>query len=156
MHKPVFYIISGLPGSGKTSLANKLRHESGRRHVYVNRDTMRGLLGYEAPDDLLADELTVTLMCDDLIQRAVASNRDVWFDNINGSIGRLKKQYDGLFTVQVITVFADPDLCIQRQEFRERKVPAEVIYSFYNRFEHFRDIEAAKRLGTVYLESEPK
>lgn len=135
---PIFHMLVGLPGSGKTYYTNK--HLKRENTTILSSDEIRKvLLGSE-------EAQWGNSIVFDAMNRAAIENlrqgRNVIYDatNINSKrrialLEQIKKEVkeDVFF---VVTILVTPyEICVERQQKRERKVPEEVINRMIKNFE---------------------
>ena len=131
---PIFEMLVGLPGSGKSTYANKY---TSFEKVVVSSDAIRG--------ELFGDEncqRDPSRVFDEMKKRtraALKEGRNVVYDATNLSskkrIGMLKN-LEGIPCIKAVTVFVVPfEVCVMRAQERERKVPRSVILKMMKQFE---------------------
>lgn len=134
----IFYMLVGLPGSGKTHYANEyLKKENA---TILSSDEIRKVL-FKSEEAQWGNSAVF-----DAMNRAAIENlkqrRDVIYDatNINSKrrmalLDQIKKEVKGNIFFKV-TILAIPyEICVERQQNRERKVPEEVINKMIKNFE---------------------
>jgi len=124
-------VLIGIPGSGKSTFANKLAKEEG--FIRVNRDDIR--MSCFGTEHNPAIEGSVTAIEQNIIKTALKSGKSVVIDNCN-----VKQSYRNEFMkiaesigdveYEEIIVKTSPEECMKRNEKRDRKVPIEVIAKF--------------------------
>ena len=135
---PIFHMLVGLPGSGKTYYANK--HLKRENTIILSSDEIRKvLLGSEEAQ--WGNSIVFDTMNHAAIEN-LRQGRNVIYDatNINSKrrmvlLEQIKKEVkeDVFFKV---TILAIPyEICVERQQNRERKVPEEVINRMIKNFE---------------------
>ena len=135
---PIFHMLVGLPGSGKTYYVNK--HLKRENTTILSSDEIRKvLLGSE---DAQWDNSIVFDAMNYAAIENLRQGRNVIYDatNINSKrrialLEQIKKEVkeDVFF---VVTILATPyEICIERQQKRERKVSEEVINRMIKNFE---------------------
>ena len=133
--KNKFYMLAGLPGSGKSSLAKKITEEADRHAetVLIGSDRIREELFGDAsvqddPDRVFGLMRARTL-------KALKSGRDVIYDACNVSSKRRRVFLQNLKKLdceKVCIITGTPfDLCLARNAARHRVVPEEVIERMY-------------------------
>ena len=135
---PIFHMLVGLPGSGKTYYANKyLKQEN---TIILSSDEIRkALLGSE--DAQWGNSIVFDTMKHAAIEN-LRQGRNVIYDatNINskrrmGLLDQIKKEVKENIFFKV-TILAIPyEICVERQQNRERKVHEEVINRMIKNFE---------------------
>ena len=135
---PIFHMLVGLPGSGKTYYVNK--HLKRENTTILNSDEIRKiLLGSEEAQ--WGNSIVFNTMNYAAIEN-LKQGRNVIYDatNINSKrrialLEQIKKEVkEDIFFV--VTILATPyEICVERQQKRERKVPEEVINRMIKNFE---------------------
>ncbi len=153
-HKKVFLSFSGVPGSGKTTLAKRLRDDLGAQ--YVRHDDIRALArrnGYDlekiviaevskiAVDEMLHNDPNKFMILDAGLDRSW----HVYFDSV--------KAHDALPIV--IRLDVPKDVVIERIKARDEedfgKFDLDAITTFYEQFENAkRHFDATITLGPDY------
>lgn len=135
---PIFHMLVGLPGSGKTHYANKyLRQEN---TTILSSDEIRKiLLGSEGAQ--WGNSAVFEAMNGATIEN-LKEGRNVVYDATNISykrrialLDRIKKEIKEKIYFMVTIVATPYETCIYRQKKRERKVPKEVINRMIKNFE---------------------
>ena len=129
---PTLYILIGVPGSGKSTYAEELYQKSERGIALVSSDSIRkSLYGNESCQD---NPKKVFTLAHKIIVDQLEHGFDVIFDATNIYANNrkdliLKVCFEVNQPVRFVAVYFDTpvDICIARQELRERKVPAKVI-----------------------------
>lgn len=140
MREPIFYMMVGVAGSGKSTCSKELIEdlENGNMdYVYLSSDKIRGEL-YGSEEDQRNPQKVFDLM-NRRANDAASAGKSVIYDATNLSAKRRKHMVaqmkdKGLKTRCIICV-ASRDWCVERQNFRERKVPKEVIDKQIKQFE---------------------
>ncbi len=135
---PVFVIMVGLPGSGKSTIASKLAEDNPNTYVFSS-DTYRSkICGNE--NDQSQNELVFDTLYRDLIHRLM-NGKNVILDATNISRKDRKRALDRLSRVPLlfrkVAYFVDTNIrdCIDRDACRDRVVGPDVIEKFVRRFE---------------------
>lgn len=133
--KPKFYMLVGLPGSGKSTIAKSLALEKDTK-IFSSDELRKELWGNEntqGDNNELFNELHNRII------KSLKSNENCVYDatNINS-----KKRTQFLNTIKdidckkiCIIVATDINVCLQRNNSRERKAPYEVIKKMYTSFQ---------------------
>jgi predicted kinase len=132
MQKPKLYLLSGLPGSGKSTIAKKLIKEN--KYTYrINRDALRQCLYME--DFNPSKEKVVTAAAHALLIKLLKDRFNVILDNMHlgeqhvNEYRTVANEYD--YDLEIIKVDTPVEECIRRDELRrlkgERFVGAKVI-----------------------------
>lgn len=130
-------VFRGLPGSGKTTLAQQWVAEDRERRARVNRDDLRAMLhqGYVSGDV----ERAVAKARDALIRALLRRGFDVASDDTNlpsrvvRDLRRIAVTEGAEFEVRDLTD-VEVDVCIERDAARDRTVGEQVIRDMYMRF----------------------
>lgn len=135
MGVPVFTMLVGLPGSGKSTIAEKISKNTGA--IICSSDAIRlelfNDINYQGDNDLVFDTM---------LSRAISglkAGKDVVYDATNlYSKNRIDVLYKlgGIKCRKHCLIMATPftDCCI-RNEFRDREVPVDVIISMYKHWQ---------------------
>ena len=121
---PTVHVLSGLPGSGKTTHSFRLVDASEAPMVRVSLDDIRDMLGLAPGRVTHAQERLAKFMEDAMVREAVKRGRDVVVDNCNltwSGPQRLKKSVRGLevfFVVHDFT-FMPIQRCIEQDAKRD-------------------------------------
>lgn len=141
------HVLTGLPGSGKTTHSFRLVDASEKPMVRVSLDDIRDMLGIEPGRATRAQEGLAKLMEDAMVREAVRRGHDVVVDNCNltwsGPL-RLKKSVRGLDVIFVVHDFTMLPLqrCIARDAKRTGYDPvgSEVIRRLYGSMQRARTV----------------
>lgn len=121
MSKPVVRVLTGLPGSGKSTVAKQL---PGLR---VNLDDLRVMMGWTSPASWSKDKEAVaieTMMS--MIEAAVEGGNDVVVDNTHLTArlpGIMRRRVGGRASFQVLSLLDTPiEECIRRDSERDKPV----------------------------------
>ena len=131
-----FYMIFGLPGSGKSYYANNLYNIEHRDVEVVSSDIIRKELFGDENDQKHNNEVFNEVH--NRIHNAIKEGRDVCYDATNLSRKRRKaflKTLQQIKNVKIIkhclVIATHYDICVEQNEKRERVVPKEVILRMY-------------------------
>jgi len=141
-YRPTLYITRGLPGSGKTTLAEEMVRNSNGALRRVNRDDTRRMMYCGVPWSKERESITVAVR-DNIINTLLQLNVDVICDDTNLAeyhvelLHGLAYNNDALF--QIINLLDVPlDLCIKRDKERGaaggREVGETVIRSMHAQY----------------------
>lgn len=157
--KPTFYMLCGLPASGKSTVAKKLSEDTGA--VIHSSDDLRKELYKDENFQDKNNELFLTLhrrIKDDL-----RNEISVVYDATNISYKKRKAFLSELTNIEckrVCIIVATPyKECLTRNQERDRKVPDEVIKNMYTHwnipywYEGWDDIEIEYTVDTCYFGS---
>ena len=137
------YITKGIPGSGKTTWAlQKQRQHTIGDIVRANRDDIRELLcgkEYHNGSPIGSIENMVTVIQQNIISTAIVNNKDVIIDDCNLNPKFLKILTDFITRqssnvgIEIVDFTNVPyELCLQRNNNRDRKVPEDVMQRMYD------------------------
>lgn len=128
------YIMCGLPGSGKSTYAMQLAVKENA--IVVSTDNIRELLNGDASIQDNAEQ--VFKIAHKLILKYLDDDSNVIFDATNISykrrmelIKRYKKHAD---SIECVFIAVPYEVCLERNQKRDRKVPEEVIERMYHNF----------------------
>lgn len=133
--RPIFTMVMGLPGSGKSTFVNEVVTADSLTSVVVSSDSLREELFGDVNDQTHNTEVFEEMHRRTIV--ALKEGKDVFYDATNLSGKRRKAFLNSLNGLKNkvhkrIMVFATPvELCIARNHRRERKVPTEVIERMY-------------------------
>lgn len=132
-----FFMMVGLPGSGKTTVAKKIAEELNAE--WISSDAIRAELWGDENDQQSPEEVFHKMEV--RTKSAIASKKHVIYDatNINSKsrkllVSELKRAFPDIETSCVITICSMKE-CKLRQRERERKVPDEVIDRMARQFQ---------------------
>ena len=137
-------ILQGIPGSGKTTYANKWVDESPEDRVRINRDDIRRMSGkYWVP----SREEYITDIEDFILSTAMSHGYDIIIDNMNlnhtvtDKIKETVDEYNANYniTYSLGYIFLDTPLeeCISRDAARDNPIGEETIKSIYSKYKHY-------------------
>ena len=125
----------GLPGSGKSWEAKEIAERENA--VIVSSDAIRGeLYGDESCQD---NPRKVFEIVEKRVRKTLSSGRSVIMDATNIS-GKRRAEWVSqmkMYGAEMIAVYLDTpiSICIERQDFRQRKVPVDVIRRMQRQFQ---------------------
>jgi predicted kinase len=90
---PIVHIMSGLPGSGKSTEATRICKENTNTYR-ISRDDIRLMLGDYTMAPIV--EAVVTSVCDKALESMLYRDMNVVIDNINGKPQYIEKQVRAL------------------------------------------------------------
>lgn len=125
------YMMIGLPGSGKSTIANEIGKELGIP-VVSSDEVRKEVTGSE--EDFSKDGYIWGEVIPNKLKSALLKG-DVIFDATNLRVrdrNKTKKAIGLEYEYQAIYVDVPLETCIERQESRDRKVPPERIEEMYN------------------------
>lgn len=150
---PAFIVLVGLPGSGKSTFAQEFKTKFG--YVVISSDDIRK----ESYNDVNAQEHNNEVF-DEMLKRSIKclqNNENVIYDATN--VGS-KKRIHLLNSIKRYTnniicyFFATPyEMCIERNNKRERKVPEEVIKRMFYSFQVPSINEGFTNIQIIYPEN---
>ena len=136
--KPKFTMLIGLPGCGKSTLANKFKDDSNK--VILSSDSIREELFGDENEQMEPERVFATMFYRAI--RALENNCDVIYDatNINrklriNTLDRLKKAVSRPFNTEAVVVYTDIAEVKRRNASRDRVVPEYVIDNMLKNFE---------------------
>lgn len=129
-----FFILCGLPGSGKSFIAEKLKRDENA--LIFSSDAIRAELYGSEEDQAHNGEVFVVLH--KRLTQALHAGKNVIYDATNISAKRRSaflKQLKGIECEKIAVYLDTPiELCIARNAKRARHVPENVIRNMYNNF----------------------
>ena len=162
-HEGSFFMLTGLPASGKSYLARQYMEKKNREYqdaglekqvVWISSDSIREeLFGSE---EVQGDNNKVFGMMKKRTDAALSAGHDVIYDACNVSEKRRRTFLNGLkrFSCQKIClIIATPfAVCMERNRARERQVPKEVMYRMYRSWHTPAYFEGWDRIGILYAD----
>ena len=125
------YTLCGIPGSGKSYYSTKLKDQYNA--VYLSSDEIRENIYGNA--DIQANPARVFMMMDSMAFEALENGHDVIYDSTmvkkKDRINFIKKFKE--YNLVLIIIDTPLEICIERNQSRDRHVPVEVIKKLYNR-----------------------
>ena len=132
-----FTMVIGLPGSGKSTLCNKLCSLEKDKNVYLSSDELREKLLGDINNQ--SENHTVFEVMNKMAIESLKANKNVYYDatNISSKRRRALLQTIKKYTNNCIClVLATPlEICLERNKNRNRVVPESVISNMYLNFE---------------------
>lgn len=137
MNKPIFWMMVGLPGSGKSTIAKTIQR-SVPNTVIRSSDELRGELFGNVNDQSKNNELFIELHR--RIKADLSAGRNVIYDATNLNKKRRASFLAELKNIdcfkQCVMVMVPYEICLRRNEARfERRVPDDVIKRMYMNFQ---------------------
>lgn len=128
--------LTGISGSGKSTIAKSIVEQNANDYVIVNRDKMREMLfgygednihEYYSLDDRSVKEEIVSSACDIIIRKLLDDGKSIVVDNTHLEIKYIDmlKMYN--VPVKIVFVDVDADIAIMRDQQRKRQVGEEII-----------------------------
>lgn len=133
---PTFYMMVGIPGSGKTFFANVLKHNSEKEIKIHSSDMIRKELFNN--ENHLSDDDKVFRLLHARVKEDLSNGYDVIYDATNT---KMKKRIHFLRSLNVeckrvaVFVCTPYSMCLYHNNLRERKVPIKAIEKFYYNFD---------------------
>ena len=125
------YTLCGIPGSGKSYYGTKLKDQYNA--VYLSSDEIRENIYGNA--DIQVNPARVFTMMDSMAFEALENGHDVIYDSTmvkkKDRINFIKKFKE--YNLVLIIIDTPLEICIERNQSRDRHVPVEVIKKLYNR-----------------------
>lgn len=135
MNKPVFTMLVGLPGSGKSTYAAE-QHEKYGVHVCSSDAIRKELTGDENSQENNED---VFKLLHKRVKEYLKNGESVIYDDTNVKSKRRRaflKELKHIPCEKVCVIFKMPyDVCVANQEKRDRKVPEEIIRGMYMKWD---------------------
>ena len=148
------FVMIGLPGSGKSFEARKIAEKENA--IIVSSDAIRKEINGDEGDQNNGGK--VFEIAKKRLKEALTKGRNVIMDSTNISckrrialLGKMKKYATESIAVLMATPF---EMCVDRQNLRERKVDVEVITRMYHNFQVPYYYEGWDKIEVVYPEQE--
>ena len=130
------YIMCGIPGSGKTTEANRLGNESGRPFAVLSADDVRADLYGDA--SVQGDGKIVFDILDNRVHKALMDGKDVYYD-CTSLLAKWRCSVADRFqeaeSVGVVWLDTPLEVCLARNSARSRHVPVDVIIGMSKKFQ---------------------
>ena len=144
------FVIIGLPGSGKSFEARKIAEEE--TAIIVSSDAIRKEINGDENDQNNGGK--VFEIAKKRLKEALTEGRNVIMDSTNISCKRriaLLEEMKKYATESIAVLMATPfEMCVERQNLRERKVDVEVITRMYHNFQVPYYYEGWNKIEVVY------
>lgn len=151
--KPVFLMLVGLPGSGKSTYAKQLDD-----YIIHSSDAIREELTGDASDQNLNSKVFETLH--KRVKKDLVAGNNVIYDATNISWKRRKafvRELNKINCEKICKVIATPfEVCLKQNNSRDRKVPFDVIDRMYKNFDIPYYNEGWDQIDLVFLQPEYK
>ena len=125
------YALCGVPGSGKSYYGKKLKDQYNA--VYLSSDEIREKIYGNA--DIQANPEKVFMVMDSMAFEALENGYDIIYDTTMAKkkdrINFIKKFKE--YNLVLIIIDTPLEICIERNQSRDRQVPVKVIEKLYNR-----------------------
>ena len=150
--KPVVFFLSGLPGSGKSTISKSIQTSVQNVDIVSKDDIRRDLWMQSSPDagkiqwkkncDGIKDRPSERLVCEERDRRildAIANGRHVIVDDTNLNpvhFDQIKKIVGSRAIIEPMFIDTPVQKCVKRDRSRpeDQRVGSVVIYSMYNRY----------------------
>ena len=156
--KPIFYMTVGLPGSGKSTWAERMK-EKDPNIVICSSDDIREELFGSAGDDVNTQKNneTVFKILHKRVKQALTDGRDVIYDATNTKSKRRRQFVQELNKIECYkecVIFAtEYDKCISYNRLRDRFVPPTVIHNMLINWETPYYFEGWDEIEIVYKDT---
>lgn len=132
-----FYMLVGLPGSGKSIIANKMKEENPNIQIFSSDSLRKELYGNES---IQGDNTKLFQELHNRIKNSLELGYDCVYDATNISSKRRTAFLNELKKIKNINktcifVLTSIEKCLKDNSNRERKVPEEVIRNMYLKFD---------------------
>lgn len=154
---PLVHVLSGLPGSGKTTRSFEIVDRSSRAMVRTSLDDIRDMFGFSPSNSSTPKERLAKEMENAIIRAAVLAGRDVVIDNCNLNpagplriLEAVKGVPDIYFVVHNLT-HVPLRTCVERDAKREDYDPVgpEIIKRLFGQFR--QSLDRGFRLTTEWM-----
>lgn len=135
MEKSTCYILSGIPGSGKSTWARNFMRDH-QDWIYISRDEIRFSL-LDDDDDYFAHEELVLTLYHTAIQEAVSAGKNIIVDATHVSKRPIHKTLNSIplskYNVVLVSFHVPLEICLARNAQRKGRacVPTETIKDMY-------------------------
>lgn len=124
-------ILVGIPGSGKTTLANKI---TARGYTCLNADSIRQELWGDAADQREPEKVFDIFFKQ--LEDVLAEGKDVVIDNTNINTKQRKPIIEraakaGYTDIQLWLLDVPLDVCLERNKKRDRAVPDDIVANMF-------------------------
>lgn len=151
MEYPVFIMLVGLPGSGKSTWANSLRD----KYVVHSSDVIKEeLFGDEGHECTPEEDAQVFKLLHERVKRDLKANKNVIYDATNLNKRRrahFLKELKKIRCVKNCVLFAtDYEICIEQNNKRTRQIPEDAIWRLYSGFQPPHKSEGWNKIEIIY------
>lgn len=148
----ILYMIKGIPGSGKTTLAKEMQKKN-KNLIRVNKDELRSML--HGGEWTHKNEKQILKIRNMIIVDSLTKGKSVIVDDTNFAprhekkLREISKIYGAEFKIIDLTDVS-PELCIKRDLKRSNSVGSQVIYRMYNKY--IKNKEPQKELNPLIFD----
>jgi len=135
-NKKIVKVLRGLPASGKSTIAKELVKKHG--YIRINNDDLRESF-YNGRKFDKHDESLITNVREAIIENSLKAGYNIVLDNLNLHPKHIEwvenklKEYPE-FSLEVVDIKEEPEVCLIRDGQREKPVGAKVIMDWYTKF----------------------
>jgi len=144
-------VLRGLPASGKSTIAKNLIQDPS--WIRVNNDDFRSMMGNDRKWNKKDEEL-ITKVRESIIHEALLAGYNIVLDNLNLHPKHIEwienklKQFPE-YSLEVIDVLCEPEICSIRDSQREKPVGDKVIFDWYHKY---LETKVPKRVQSLELQ----
>ena len=151
MKKPIFIMLIGIAGSGKSTWAKQYGYKSA---IHSSDSIREELFGDEGHECTSAENEKVFNLLHSRVKEDLLNGKDVIYDATNLNKKRrihfLKELKDIPCLKQCILFATDFDRCLEQNKKRERQVPEEVLWKMYTSYQPPHRSEGWQNISIVY------